>query len=75
MTFLHHKNFLSKDEGTQLFASSLQHTNGFSIGSAEHRSHKPSKDVFDGDQHFLTLKLNLPPPLLLVIMHSLVFLL
>ena len=41
-------------------ASSLQHTDGFSIGSAEHRSHKRSKDVFDGNQQFLTLKLNLP---------------
>ena len=47
-----------------------------SIGSKEHRSHKRSKDVFDGDRHFLNLKLNLPPPLLLLlVMHSLVVLL
>ena len=51
MTFLHHCVPSSFDEN----ASSLQHTDGFSIGSAEHRSHKRSKDVFDGDQQFLTL--------------------
>ena len=69
MTILHHCVPSSFDKD----ASSLQHTDGFSIGSAEHRSR--SKDVFDGDRHFLTLKLNLPPPLLLVMMHSLVVLL
>ena len=72
MTFLHHCVPSSFDKN----ASSLQHTDGFSIGSAEHRSHiKRSKDVFAGDRQFLTLKLNLPPPPLLVMMHSLVVLL
>ena len=71
MTFLHHcvPSLFDKN------ASSLQYTDGFSIGSAEHCSYKRSKDVFDGDRHFLTLKLNLSPPLLLVSMHSLVVLL
>ena len=71
MTFLHHCVPSSFDKN----ASSLQYTDGFSIGSAEHCSYKRSKDVFDGDRHFLTLKLNLSPPLLLVMMHSLVVLL
>ena len=47
MTFSHH-SVPSFDKN----AISLQHTDAFSIGSEEHRSHKRSKDVFDGDQHF-----------------------
>ena len=72
MTFLHRCVPSSFDKN----ASSLQHTaDGFSISSAEHHSHKRSRDVFDGDRHILSLKLNLPPPLLLVMMHSLIVLL
>ena len=48
MTFLDHSVPSSFDKN----ASSLQHTDAFSIGSEEHRLHKQSKDVFDGDQHF-----------------------
>ena len=66
MTFLYH----SVPSSFEKNASSLQHTDAFSIGIAEHRSHKQSKDVFDGDQHFLNLKLDLPP-LLLVMVHFL----
>ena len=74
MTFLHHSVPSSFDKN----ASSLQHTDAFSIGSEhcseEHRSHKRPKDVFDCDRHFLNLKSNLPPLFLLVMMHSLVVL-
>ena len=66
MTFLHHCVPSSFDKN----ASSLQHTDGFSIGSAEHRSHKRSKDVFDGDRDFLTLKLNPLPPSLVVLLYK-----
>ena len=48
MTFLHHNVPSSFDKN----AFSLQHIDAFSIGREEHRSHKRSKDVFDGDQHF-----------------------
>ena len=67
MTFLHHSVPSPFDKN----AISLQHADAFSIGSEEHHSHKRSKDVFDGDQHF---QLNLPPLLLLVVMYSLVVL-
>ena len=50
MTFLLHCVPSSFDKN----ASSLHRTDGFSIGSAEHRSHKRSKDVFDGDQHYFS---------------------
>ena len=49
MTFLHHSVASCFNKN----ASSLQHTDAFSIGSVENRLHKWSKDVFDGDRPFL----------------------